>query len=303
MKPAVAILLTFVLLSAFALHLSADGQAPPLDKQQWQAIIKNNYTPLPGRTAAELAPQLSRMLGSPDPELRDETAFDILSTWIYQNRLLTPDDLRPLIAEWEGNLKKDVGSAGTDSVELRSFSALTLSIVAARDNDAPFLTEPEFRALLASALAYAQAERDFRGYDPEKGWLHSTAHTADLLKFLARSRYITPADQAAILAAVAHKLRDSNVVFTFGEDERLARTVLSIINRKDFDQGAFRQWLAGIRPQPPKSARPELSELDAIQNEKNMLAKLEVILAAVENPSPQVSDALVGVKETLKGTF
>jgi hypothetical protein len=283
--------------------LKASGQSTPLDKQQWQAIIKNNYALPPGHTAAELAPQLSRMLGSPDPELRDEIAFDILSTWIYQTRVLTPDDLRPLIVEWRGNLTKDVGSAGTDSVELRSFSALTLSIVVARDNDAPFLTEPEFRAMLASALAYAQAERDFRGYDPEKGWLHSTAHTADLLKFLARSRYITPADQGAILAAVAHKLRDSNTVFTFGEDERLARTVLSIINRKDFDQAAFRQWLTSIRPEPPKDARPTVSVLDANQNVKNMLAKLEVILAAVANPSSQVSDALAGVKETLKGTF
>jgi hypothetical protein len=300
MKTCTAVtLIGFVCLSACALS----GQQPLLDKQQWQAIIKNNYTPPAGHTAAELAPTLSHMLGSPDPELRDEIAFDILSNWIYQSRLLLPDDLRALMAEWEGNLKKDIGSTGNNSVELRSFSALTLSVVVARDNDEPFLTEAEFRTLLADSLAYAQAERDFRGYDPEKGWLHSTAHTADLLKFLARSRYITPADQAAILAAVAHKLRDSGVVFTFGEDERLARTVLSIINRKDFDQAAFRQWLTSLRPEPPKSALPEVSVLDANQNVKNMLAKLEVILVAVPNPSAQVSDALAGVKDTLKGTF
>jgi hypothetical protein len=294
------------LVVAVAPHAGAQpssGQTTALDRAQWQAIIKNNYTPPPGATAAQLAPQLSRMLGSPDPELRDEIAYDVLSTWIYQSRLLAPVDLRPLIAEWTGNLKKDIGSAGTDSVELRSFSALTLSVVIARDNDAPFLTEVEFRSLLASALAYAQAERDFRGYDAQKGWLHSSAHTADLLKFLARSRYITPADQAAILSAVQHKLRDSNTVFTFGEDERLARTVLSIINRKDFDMPGFRQWLVIIRPEPPISALPEVSLLNANQNVKNMLAKLEVILIAVPNPLPQVTEALASVQGTLKGAF
>ena len=168
------------------------SQTPPAaiqDGDTWSFIKANGYRLPAGKTAAELARRLSKLLGSADPQLRDETAFDILSNWIYRNRLLSDDDLRPLILEWSKNLTKDTGSVGSDAVALRSFSALTLSIVVARDNATPFLTEPEFRQILAGALKYADQERDLRGYDPIKGWLHATAHTADLLKFLARSRY------------------------------------------------------------------------------------------------------------------
>jgi hypothetical protein len=65
-------------------------------------------------------------------------------------------------------------------------------VIAARDNDAPFLTPPEFDGLLEHALAYFHDERDTRGFDAVKGWMHSAAHTSDLLKFLARSSRLRP---------------------------------------------------------------------------------------------------------------
>ena len=41
------------------------------------------------------------------------------------------------------------------------------------------------------ALAYLAAELDLRGIEPRVGWIHATAHTADLLKFLARNPRFT----------------------------------------------------------------------------------------------------------------
>lgn len=63
--------------------------------------------------------------------------------------------------------------------------------------------------------------RYLRGYLPDKGWLHSAAHTADLVRFLGRSRHLTVAEQKRILDVVAGKLEAP--VFVWGEDERLAR--------------------------------------------------------------------------------
>ena len=96
-------------------------------------------------------------------------------------------DLRPMILMLEANLRKGIGAIGTDGVLLRSFSALTLSVVAARDSEAPFLSAEEYATLLDAALAYFHDERDTRGFDAAKGWMHSAAHTSDLLKFLARN--------------------------------------------------------------------------------------------------------------------
>jgi Protein of unknown function (DUF2785) len=282
---------------------AAEGGASVHGKAFWQAIAKNDYAVPAGESVAELSGELSGMLGSRDPELRDETAYTTLTYWIYEKRLLSAAELRPLIAEWVGNLSRDVGSMGNDSVLRRSFSALMLSVVVARDNAAPFLEEKEFRNILERTLAYFDAEKDLRGYDPEVGWMHSAAHTADLLKFLGRSRYFTRDDQAAILGAVGRKLRSAGVVFTFGEDERLARTVLSIVGRADFDSAGFHAWLAGCKPVPPGSARPAVAELRSYQNLKDMLAKLEVVLVSLPSDSPHAKEAGAAVLDVMKGSF
>jgi hypothetical protein len=152
---------------------------------------------------------------------------------VYQQKLLAPAELRQLLALWSANLKVGLGESGTDSVLLRSFSALNLSFLAALDNERPFLTPEETAALLTAALDYLDGERDVRGYDLQKGWMHSAAHTADLLKFLGRSRYLKPADPGRILAAIDRKM--DNPVFTHDEDERLAEAVASLVRRQDFD--------------------------------------------------------------------
>ena len=281
---------------------SLSQSEPARGKEFWQTIAKDDYKPPKDESVLELSRSLTEMLGSPDPEMRDGIAYATFAHWIYQDRKLTSEDLRPLIAEWLGNLSKDVGSVGTDAVLRRSFSALVLSVVVARDNAAPFLEEDQFRAILRGAIAYADAEKDLRGYDPDRGWMHSAAHTADLLKFLGRNRYITKADQAAILDAISRKMRLADVVFTFGEDERMARAVLSIVARQDFDFQAFHEWLTNCKPIPPTAARPSIADLRRYQNLKDMLAKLEVLLAGLP-PDPHGKEAAAEVQATLKGTF
>src|SRR5262249_59645211 len=101
---------------------------------------------------------------------------------------------------------------------------------------------------------------------------------ADLLKFLARSRYLAQPDQNRILDAIVTKLTQASAVFTHGEDERFARTILSVVNRSDFNRETFRTW-AKARPDRPTSARPTVAELRAWQNMKNLLSKVEVLPA------------------------
>jgi hypothetical protein len=270
----------------------------------WKEIIRRDYNPPRGEPLPPLARELSSMLGSSDPDQRDDTAYAILANWVYEKRLLAPDDLRPLIAEWRSNLEFDIGSVGTDSTLRRSFSALMLAVVIARDNVTPFLTPDEFRVIFNDVLRYLNSEKDLRGYDPGKGWYHSAAHTADLLKFLGRSRHCGPAHQEAILDGIIQKMRSSTVVFSFGEDERFAHAVLSLVVRKDFNRDKFREWLSKAKPTPPASSRPEISTLRANQNVKNMLAKLEVLLISQGSDSPvQVKESAVAVQDTLNGTF
>ena len=272
------------------------------DKEFWRMIAKNNFKPPAGSATSELAFELSKSLGSQDPELRDELAYTILTTWIYKTHQIDPATLRSLTAEWLENLTA-VSDPAADSVLRRSFSALMLSVVVARDNAQPFLEKQEFRKIWDGALAYLAAEKDLRGFDNRLGWIHSAAHTADLLKFMARSRYIDRTDQAALLAAVRWKLSTAAVVFIYGEDERYARAVLSVIMRKDFDVEAFQKWARDLRPISPANALPNEQMLHGNQNVKNFLAKLDFIVSLQPEQGPIVKAAEEAVRAAVKDTF
>jgi hypothetical protein len=293
--------LALILLGAAGFAFASD--AAPHDRAFWQSIIDHDYAVPADQSLPDLTRELTGLLGSPDPDLRDEVAYSILAGWIYQKRTIEPAALRPLVATLTANLTADIGSAGTDAVLKRSFSALVLSVVAARDNAASFLTEAEYRDLLDRAIAYLGAERDVRGYDEEKGWMHSAAHTADLLKFLGRNRYLRPADQARVLDAVSSKLRGAPVVFTHGEDERMARAVLSLVARGDFDPAAFGAWVDRAVPPRLTTPRPASADLRARQNITNLLAKLEVLLTLQDGAPESTVTARDRLRRALKSSY
>ena len=291
MRTAVACLVLIPLLAQ-----SGHGQ------EYWRGIVDAKFEVPAGETAAKLAGELVTRLGDVDPVMRDDLAFTILTSWIYDKKLLGPDALRPIARTLEGNLARDLGTTGTDAVLLRSFSALTLSVVAARDNATPFLGDDEFRHLLDSALDYFRNERDLRGFDAAKGWIHTAAHTADLLKFLARSQRLRAGDQSRILSALLEKQR-AGAAFAQGEDERMARVAMSIARRADFDRAVFREWLdaAKLAAAFPKS--PTVDALRTHQNVRHLLAALWTELSVDDRPSEGADAARQMLRETLKGLF
>ena len=279
------------------------AQAPLHDKAFWRAIVTAKFDVPAGETAPRLAGELVNHLGSPDPELRDDLAATILTSWIYDKKLLTPDDLRPLVMTLRQNLRHDIETPDTDATLLRSFSALTLSIVAARENVAPFMTEGEYVELLDSALIYLHDERDTRGYDARRGWIHTAAHTADLLKFLARHPKLPPAGQARVLAALLAKNRDARGPFSQGEDERMARVVISIVRRDDFDRRGFTVWLDAATATASFPKAPTVDQLRAHQNVRHLLSALWTELSVDDRPSAGADFTRAALKDALKKLY
>lgn len=291
--PRAAFLPIMVLLFTGSTAIAFAQTRLPHDKEFWRSITRNDYRVPEGESPASLIEELSGYLGSPDPELRDEFAYEIPAAWIYTQQLLSKPALHALMARWMSNLRTGVGEIGNDSVLLRSFSALNLSTIAALDNKKPVLEQTDFAALLNAAIEYMNAERDLRGYEPGKGWFHATAHTADLLKFLGRSRYLTDADQGRILDAVKAKLAGGGKVFVFGENDRMAAAVRSLVLRPDFNQRRFEAWLATLPPAwKAMWATPPLdtAKFAELENSKELLRNLVVQLSLIEHPSPAVED-------------
>ncbi len=231
-------------LAVFLLVSSCAAGAPPHDRDFWRAIAKNHYSVPDHESADALAHDLSALLASPDPELRDDLAYSILAHWIYRRDLLSTPTLLALTDEWRANLTSGLGEAGSNSVLKRSFSALCLSEMANLELKAPFMGADRYHNLVAEAISYLQTERDLRGYDAQLHWIHATAHTADLLAALAGSPLLRTEEAAAMLSAIDSRLATAPQVYTQGEQDRLATAIVSVIRRKDFDPSTFDPWLA-----------------------------------------------------------
>jgi hypothetical protein len=293
-----------VLLAACAARPSpsvvADAPAPGRD---WAAIVAGGYVVPDDCDAFTLCLELSASLGAADPVLRDDHAYGILAQWIVNQHRLSGEQLRELSRLWRVNLLDGLGQVGTDAVLLRSFSALSLALVATEDVRRPFLAPGEVRELLDAALHYLKGEQDLRDYDRTKGWIHATAHTADLLKFLARNPRVDAAGLRAILDGIAAKLAvPMDGAFRMGEDERLARVLVSAVLRKECDEAMFDTFLAslstslaGARDHQPFDPAHFAIE----QNVLHCLRALHAVLVSAGPLPPQAERARDAVTEWL----
>ncbi|HSF41297.1 MAG TPA: DUF2785 domain-containing protein [Thermoanaerobaculia bacterium] len=275
------------------------------DKAYWRAIVEKDYAVPPGAVPADLVIELARHTGSPDPELRDDFAYMIPATWIERDQRLSPQILRELLKHWKGNLRTGLGETGTDTVLLRSFSALHLATLARVDNEHPYLAPADIHTLLDEALAYLAGEKDLRGFEPGKGWIHATAHTADLLAALAASPHLRKTDPKRILDALTDKLSTAPAAYTWGEEERLAAVVQALIERKDFDADLLNPWLAKFKADSEKlwegGSQVDPTRYARVTNEKHLLRALYVSLDRSEEHTEATQAAKKQVGETLGG--
>ena len=266
----------------------AGAQEPTRD--QWLALAKADFAVPAGDTAIGLLIEMNALLASPDPVLRDEVAYSAAAAWIVGKRLVAPDDLRRLLTLWTANLDDGLGTAGDDRVLRRSFSALCLSLIAAREAATPFLTATEVETFFARLLDYFARERDRRGFVPGRGWVHAVAHTADAFKFLARGPQWTPAQSARLLDAVRATLQASDAVFVWGEQARLGAALHAAVRRPDADAAAFEAWTTrwtdAHRALWANGPQIDPARFAPVENAAQTLRALAALLAMETSPTP-----------------
>jgi hypothetical protein len=212
------------------------------DRAFWVALRAADFRLAPNEAVLPLALEATSLLGSTDPELRDDIGYEAIATWVYREQRLDADGLNQLRATLTVNARRGLGEATGDGLFLRSFSTLALAVLAAEDLQRPFLDAQQFDGLVDLGIEALGGEHDLRGYVPGKGWGHATAHCADLLKFLARSHRLRPEQQSRMVDAIAERLRSAGQVFVWGEDARLAAALTTIARRSDADPAPFLGW-------------------------------------------------------------
>lgn len=275
--------------------------APERGEDFWRGIARDGGEVPEGESAAALLAEFDELFASRDAFLRDQLGYGLAQRWILRERRLSAEEARGLAGTWTAWLGRGLGEEGSDTVLVRAFAALDLSLLAAYDLEQPFLDDAGFAALLDGALDELANERDLRGWEPEIGWIHATAHTADLLKFLARNDRLDEEGQARILEGIALRMVEPGPpVFVHDEDERLAAAVVSVLAREDLSPDAFAAFLELCRT-PLAAADPEFDPARhaARRNTRNLLRAVHERLdlagelpAHLEGPREDLREAL-----------
>jgi hypothetical protein len=276
--------------------MPADEVPAPDDAlRRWQAIVADEFRVPAGMTAAALVPELVAYLGSPDPVRRDGIGYEVLATWI-DKRVLSPADVAALAQQLLPGLQDA-------SVFRRSFSILVLAAVVRRDAQEAALTDELRRAILTAAHDHAQREADLRGHIGAQGWVHASAHSADLHAQLAKLALFTDADRATMLDSIAgFAVRRHAAILHHGEDARFAVAVIAAIKR-GVTKPALEAWLEKIIE--PLKAKPspafDLPKYAAQRNARNLLFSLFVQVSLTKDPTPGELMLLESLRTVLAG--
>ena len=223
-----------------------------IDEINW--IFENEFKIHPEFPLEEQLDQFLLYLGSPDSLIR-EKSLSILGTWTEKD-LLTDEQLIDMAEKTSESILIGLGEKNTDSVFLRSFSALILANIIDLDeafaqqiieDRKPFLTEALIEKYLDASLKYYREEKDIRGYVEEKEWAHSIAHGADLFRKLAKHRLLGKEELLRILEVFKMKIIEpQDDTYKAREELRITVAVYTLFLRRLLNTEEIIEWFSGF---------------------------------------------------------
>ena len=209
----------------------------------WDQVQAADFEVPADRPLDDLTAELTTMLGSTRPEVRDGTAYPALATWIDRG---VYDDL--LVGLGDGmvaGLSVGLGESGTDTVFRRSFSALIVGACLERDNEQHLLPVDKILDWGDRIAVWFLTEQDTRGWVDDKGWAHAIAHGADAIGALGESPHLGAAEHEALLDVFAERLvqQPADQPLACGEPDRMAYATLQILRRGTLGVDVLEPWV------------------------------------------------------------
>lgn len=226
----------------------------------WARVRTDGFAVPIDRPLTDLVAELSSMLRSPDPVIRDAHAYSTLATWIGTG-VLGKDQLRELGDEMVARL-------GDAEVQARTFAPLILDSIVTAGVFEPSWVPPFER--------WYVAEEDLRGFDPKLGWLHAVAHGGDLLGTLGLMPAVEPVEMLRL--GIGRLLTPTSFVLRDLEDDRLGFALAATLTRSDLTEADATGWLDpalwAVGNPPADGFRPEVS---------NTLRTLRVVYVLIDH--------------------
>jgi hypothetical protein len=223
------------------------------DLVSWPSIAAEGF-PFPDGVAPSLmVEELSAMLASPDPLVRDDHACTAMAQWVRQGRF------DPVLERLGDTAAERLTHP---EIQARTFAPLVLRCALDRGHAVPG-TVPQVAAerWYAAFSSWYPAERDTRGWDDSLGWLHAVAHGADAAAAFAQA---LPARRTDLLDLCALRMTAAHADYRYVqlEDARLARALSRILLAPGLSAEQATAWLGvvskslkggGPGPVPPRA--------------------------------------------------
>lgn len=270
-------------------------EEPPRGRAFWLELKEKKFELADASQREAVFHDAEALVDNPDGVLRDDVGYGLVAAWVYRGHLISA----PALTEFVTHLLERMKAPGVSGLG-RSFAALSLSLVAASDVQQQALAPEVYASMVDAAVTALDTENDLRGHHPELGWIHATAHTADLLKFLTRDPRLTPAQLEKIRDVMLRRLT-RGPAFSWGEDERLASALRAVVLKSAVPAEVLAPWLGTLPPawkalwSAPVLDRAAFTHLN---NTKQLLRALLVGLVATPD-SPQLEPLRTQVLETL----
>jgi len=267
----------------------------------WRNVVAEDFEVPADRGLDDLTAELTRMLGSTDPDVRDGTAYPALATWT--ERGVYDDLLSGLGDGMAAGLAVGLGDNGTDSVFRRSFSVLILGECLARDNATALLPGAKILEWGDRVATWYLRERDLRGYVSGKGWAHAVAHGADALGALAASPHLYTNELTVLLDVLADRLSlTDDVVLTAGEPDRMAAETMAILRRNLVPLRVIEPWISRVVGVSQQKSVAGQDPFLATGNAQAFLRSLYLQLSLAPAPPDVRSDLLLVLVDALRVT-
>ena len=268
----------------------------------WRRVHETGLAVPTDRPLDDLTAELTTLLGSTDPEIRDGLAYPTLATWIDRG---VYDDLLPGLGDgMAAGLAAGIGERDTDSVFRRSFSALILGECIARDNERPLVSGGKVLEWGDRIATWLLRERDVRGFVGGKGWAHAVAHGADALGTLAQSPHLGKAELTVLLDVIADRLvMPVDALFAHGEPDRLAAATVQILRRGTVPMTVVEPWINRVAASA--GARGGYGGRDPFLlggNAQAFLRALHLQVALGPRPPENRADLVLLLVESLRAT-
>jgi hypothetical protein len=267
----------------------------------WEQVVADGLKVPQERSLVEMTEDLTRMLGDPDPDVRDGIAFPTMATWIDEG---VYDDL--LVGLGDGmchGLDIGLGETESDTVFRRSFSALILTECIDRTTKAALGGPNVVLRWGDKIMGWYSRERDLRGFVAGKGWAHAVAHGADAIGTLAESPHMANAELTVLLDVIADRLTlPVDAPFAHGEPDRMAAATMCVLRRNVVPLSLLEPWVTRLASAATARALRGTDPFLQRSNSESFLRALYLQLSLAPHPPLCRPDLLLVLVDALRRT-